>query len=241
MFVRIAMVLALVASSAPALALTVTPVHIEMTAAGNRNRAQVTVVNDSNVPLPVEATLMAALFDEDGRPMTSKPAEDFLIMPPQALIPPGATQNFRVQWLGNPLIEQSRSYLLYFSQLPIRQPRAPVAVQMVMSIGVLINVAPPRGSPALELVSSGFAKGDLGARQPAITVRNPTKVHAQLRRTSIRLTDGRWSAVIQPGLVEQKIGIGLVQPGRQRKFLLPIDVPANVGPLRYDFVMTPQR
>lgn len=241
MLVRILLCLSCLAISLPASAMTVTPVHIEMTSTGNRNRAQVTVVNNSNAPLPIEAVLMSAILDENGLPTTSKAGEDFLIMPPQALIPPGATQNFRIQWLGNPLIEASRSYLLYFSQVPVKQPRSKIAVQLVMSIGVLINVAPARGSPVLEVVSSSFAKGVSGRRQPTITVLNRSNVHAQLRQTTIRLTDGKWSIAMQPGMVEQRIGIGLVQPGRRRKFVLPIDVPAGVGPLRVDLETTSRR
>ena len=241
MLVRILLCLSCLAAAVPAEAMTVSPIHIEMNAVGQRNRAQITVVNTSSAPLPLEALLMAATFDEDGRPTTSKADGDFLVMPPQALIPPGATQNFRIHWLGNPMMETSRSYLLYFSQVPVKAAKGKIGVQVVMSVGVLINVAPARGTTRLEVVSSGFAAGAAGQRKPRITVANRSNVHGQLRQTTIRLTDGKWSAVLPPGTIEQTIGIGLVQPGRRRHFTLPVELPPGVGRLRVDLETTPRR
>lgn len=231
MLARILLTIAVIASAFPVSAMTVSPVHVELLSAGSRNRAQITVINNSDAPLPVEAILMEASLDEFGRARTVKSGEDFLIMPPQALIPPHATQNFRVQWLGNPLIESSRSYLLYFSQVPVQRSKQLAAVQVVMSVGVMINVAPPRGTFSLDVVSAAI--GDAGGRQrPIIMVKNPTNIHAQLRETTIHLQRGGWSKTLSPALIEQIVGIGLVQPGHRRRFILPVDVPAGTGPLR---------
>lgn len=232
MITRLLIAIACIFGATPASALTVSPVHVELSSTGSRNRAQITVINNSNLPLPIEAVLMEASFDELGRATTTKAGEDFLIMPPQALIPPNSTQNFRIQWLGNPVIDKSRSYMLYFSQVPVRDPSRKAIVQIVMSIGVLINVAPPQGSPTLVVESSAIETDRRGQRHPSITVRNPTNVHAQLRQTTIKLEQGGWSAALHPSTIEQTIGIGLVQPGRRRRFVLPIALPAGQGPLR---------
>jgi fimbrial chaperone protein len=232
MLVRILLAIAFIASALPASAMTVSPVHVELSSAGSRNRSQITVINSSDSPLPVEALLVEASLDESGRVRASKAGEDFLIMPPQALIPPHSTQNFRIQWLGNPLIDSSRSYLLYFSQVPVQQARKLPSVQVVMSVGVMINVAPPRGTPSLDVESAGVAEQAGGHLRPVITVRNPTKIHAQLRETTIHLERGRWSKSLSPAHIEQLVGIGLVQPGQRRRFILPVDVPVGTGPLR---------
>jgi fimbrial chaperone protein len=240
MLARTLMCLLCLGLASPAWSMTVSPTHIEMMSAGRSNRAQVTIVNTSNAPLPVEAVLMAASYDENGRPKTSKADDDFLIMPPQALIPPGATQNFRIQWLGNPALTQSRSYLLYFSQLPVKTSKSAIAVQVVMSIGVLINVAPAQGAPKLSVVASGISTAG-GHRQPRITVHNASNVHGLLRQSTIRLTDGKWSTVLSPAMIEQRIGIGLIQPGHRRQFILPVELPAGVGPLRVNLETASRR
>ena len=48
----------------------------------------------------------------------------FLVVPPQALMPPGATQNFRIQWVGEPQLCESQSYML-----PVELPANVTQVQ----------------------------------------------------------------------------------------------------------------
>jgi fimbrial chaperone protein len=221
-------------------AMTVTPTHVELISAGSGNRAMISVVNTGSQPLPIEATVMRATLDEAGLPQTSKGGEDFLVMPPQALIAPGATQNFRIQWLGDPMLETSQSFLLYLSQIPVKLPATRNAVQVVMSIGVMINVAPPRGRPSLQVIETGVTTDSHGKRHPTITVLNPSKVHALLPQSTIRLAAGTWSTTITSGLLRERIGIGLVQPGRRRKFILPVELPASVGSIQAQLDFRPK-
>ncbi len=107
---RLALLMALVSGALPAgaSAMTVSPTHLEMVSIGSAARGRITVTNTDDHPLAVEAIMHRAILDERGVPKTSVAEDDFLIMPPQAIIPPGGTQNFRVQWLGEPLIDASR-------------------------------------------------------------------------------------------------------------------------------------
>lgn len=221
--------------------MSVSPTHVEMLSSGSASRAMVTVFNDSNSPLPVEAIIRAAAYDEAGTLGTSDTTEDFLVIPPQALIAPGATQNFRIQWLGDPLIESSRSFLFSIQQVPIRLPKSQGTVRLVMAIGVLINVAPPKGQPSLDLVGTGIADNQRGRRQPTITVQNRSAVHALLPQATVRVWSGRWSAVVTPGTLSQKIGIGLVDPGKRRKFILPIELPADIKEVQASIDFKPKR
>ena len=228
------------ASATSAAAMTVTPTHVELNSTGSRSRTLITVVNPSTRPLPVEAVMMRATLDDTGVPQTTKSGEDFLIMPPQALIPPGATQNFRIQWLGDPLIETSQTFMLYMTQIPVQLPQTATAVQVVMSIGVMINVAPPRGVPNLQVVDTGVVTDRQGKRHPTLTVLNPSKVHALLPQSTITLTSANWSQTITSGTLTERIGIGLVQPGRRRTFVLPVDLPSVAASVqaRIDFKPT---
>lgn len=229
--------LAMTSAAAAAPALTVTPTHVELVSAGSKSRASITVVNQGSQPLPIEAVMLRATLDDAGVPKTSQAGDDFLIMPPQALIAPGATQNFRIQWLGDPLIDTSQSFLLYMSQIPVQLPQTKTAVQVVMSIGVMINVAPPRGLPRLQVVETGATIDGQGKRRPTLTVLNPSKIHALLPQATVHLSGGQWSQTLTSGVLGERLGIGLVQPGRRRKFVLPVELPPNVGQVqaRLDF------
>ena len=56
----------------PAFALTVSPVQIELVSVGDRNRATVTVLNDSQQPLAIEAVVQRMSLDENGKSQTAK-------------------------------------------------------------------------------------------------------------------------------------------------------------------------
>lgn len=223
---------------AVAQAMTVSPMQVEMISAGKYSHAQVSVVNTSDQPLPVEAVIQRLTLDEAGRPKTSKAGEEFLVMPPQAMIPPGATQNFRVQWLGDPMMAQSQSFLLYMNQIPVKLPAGKSGVQVVMSMGVMINVAPPQGTTSMKVVQTGIATDKNGKRFPTITVENTSTIHALLPQATINLVSGNWSSTLTPRSIGDRIGIGLVQPGKRRKFTLPVELPASVSNIQASLELT---
>ncbi len=211
-----------------AMAMSVTPTQLEMASTGTASHAQVTVANSSAEPLTGEAVI-ARLKPKGSKVADQTADEDFLVIPPQALIPPGATQNFRVQWLGEPLLEKSQSFLLYLNQIPVKLPKGKSGVQVVASLGVMVNVAPPRGEPDLKIVSTAVVAGKDGKPHPAITVVNSSNVHGLLPDMRISLSSGGWSDTIPPGTLSSTLGIGLVQPGEQRRFVLPIDLPPGTS------------
>ena len=222
-------------------AMSVSPTHIELKSAGAESHAQVVVRNDSNAPLPVEATLKKLVIDRDGKSQATQDSSDFLVFPPQTLIPPGGTQVFRVTWVGEPLLDVSRSYLLTLSQIPVKLKQANNRVQVVMAFGVAINVAPPRGDGRLDLVESGITQNSKGQRNPVITVRNPSRVHALLPKATIKLAGDGWSKTLSPAFLDQNVGIGLVQPGKERRFVLPVVVPPNVRHMRASLALAQGR
>jgi P pilus assembly chaperone PapD len=233
--------LAVSAAVEPAGALSVSPTHVEMISAGSGARAQVVVRNDASAPLPVEATLQRFTLDENGGRKNAPAGEEFLVFPPQAMIPPKGSQVFRIQWVGEPLLARSGSYMLSISQIPVRTPRGRSGVQVALSFGVVINVAPPQATPQLRLLNAAVATGEGGRRVPAITVHNPTNVHALLPQSTIRLSGGAWSATLSPADLSERMGIGLVQPGQRRRFLLPVTVPASVGAIQATVEFNPNR
>lgn len=84
------------------------------------NSAQIMVTNNTNNKLPLEATLIELNFKHDGS-FTPQPITglDILVFPPAAIIKPGASQTFRVQWVTSSVPVESRSYFVRFSQPPL--------------------------------------------------------------------------------------------------------------------------
>jgi fimbrial chaperone protein len=226
---------------APGWALSVTPIHVEMSAVGPGSRAQVVVSNESREAVPFEISFERLIVNEDGTTRYAKARDELLVFPPQALIPPGSAQTFRLQWVGEPDQPRSESFIVSVNQIPVKLPAGRNAVQVVMSLGVMVNVAPPKGVPALRLVGTGIAVDKRGRRSPTVTVENPSNTHAVLRDADIRLSSGNWAVALSSQEVGQKVGIGLVQPGSRRRFVLPVEVPAHVKGLKGQIDYRPRR
>jgi hypothetical protein len=105
-------------------------------------------------------------------------------------------------------------------------------IQIVMSFGVTVNVAPAQGNSEIVVLGAAPVAGKGGKRFAALTVKNPGNKHAYLQKTSIVLSGGGWSAEMKAGEIAQKVGLGIVQPGKERRFILPVEVPANVSKIQ---------
>ncbi len=223
-------------------ALTVSPVHVEMTSIGKTGRGQFTVTNEGRAPMPIEITVEGMTLSESGERTYSKAPDNLLILPAQVLIAPGASQVFRMQWVGDPMLQQSHSFMVSVNQIPVKLQGKASAVQVVMSFGVNVNVAPPQGAPSLRVVNTVVSTDPkTGKRHPTVTVENPTKVHALLPQSTIRFSSGSWSHTANGNWISDRVGIGLVQPGKKRRFTLPIELPANVQTVQSTIDFKPKR
>lgn len=217
-------------ASTMASAMSVTPLSQDMSAAG-KSPAQVEVHNNDAAPLPVEIIVSRMELNEAGETTAQPAGDEFLIFPPQALLAPGATQNFRIQWVGDPRIKQSQSYVFSVNQVPVRMPKGKSGVQVVFNFATIVNVAPASGRSTIDVVSASIVRDDKGKPRPAVTVRNSGNIHAKLIDAAITLSGGSWSETLRPDRLRQVMGLGLVQPGKTRRFLLPVDLPAGVTQL----------
>jgi fimbrial chaperone protein len=213
---------------APACAMGVAPIVLDMSTMSNKT-SQLTVTNDNAVSMPVEIIVSRVELNEKGEMTTSPAGDEFLIFPPQAMVPAGGTQVFRIQWVGDPQIKSSQSYTFSVNQVPVKMPEGKSGVQVVFNFACIVNVSPASGTSAINLVSAGIGKDEKGRLRPEVIVKNPGNVHAKLTDATVTLSGGSWSQTLTPEQLHQKMGVGLVQPGKTRRFLLPVDMPEGVN------------
>lgn len=146
-----------VGMAASVYAMRVSPMIVEMTTTGSSSTARVEVQNLNAGRLPFETRITKLTFNEYGVP-TETPADgDFLVFPPQGMLPQGARQVIRLQWVGTPDIPTSQAYYLSVNQLPI--PAEPGAapqsanVQVVYHMKALIVVAPTGARPDVSVTT----------------------------------------------------------------------------------------
>lgn len=223
--IRILAVLLGVCAAAPAHALSVTPITLEMSSAGKWARAVITLSNPSAEPTAVEPAFERVTLDENGKATREAVTGDnFLLLPLQALLPPGASQTFRLQWVGPPDIPQSESYFVTFNQLPVQGLAKKTGLAVLAGFSVAVNVSPLLARPAITLVSTGVDRSEAKTR-PAITVQNPTAAHALLRHAAITIDADGATYQLDGETFAQTYGNGLLQPWSKRRFILPIDLP----------------
>ncbi len=217
-------------------AMTVQPVAVDLTMTGRGMSAPVRVENDGPNPLPVEVRIVETDFDLNSVRASDRVSDDILVFPPQAIIAPGETQVFRLQYVGDPGSERSRHYYAEVSQLPIELPEGQSAIQILYNFQVMVNVASATGGQAQLSVSSGeIATDGEGRPVAAFTVENAGLNYGYLSRSELTIRhldpSGRelMRRTLAPNDIQQLIGFGLVGPQMSRRFVSPIQLESSEG------------
>lgn len=218
-------------------AMTVQPVILDLRMAGRQMGGQIRVENTGTSPLPVEIRLVEADLLPDTVKASTRVTSDLVAFPAQAIIPAGATQSFRVQYVGDPESDRSRHYYAEVAQLPVEVPGGQSTIQVLYNFQAMVNVASVvAGNPELTLEKSEIVRpaADKPARI-AFTVRNTGKNYGYISNGSLTFVhrDATGKELLKRTLngsdIQQMIGFGLVGPDTSRTFVAPIDLASADG------------
>ncbi|QNE32428.1 molecular chaperone [Sphingomonas sp. NBWT7] len=166
----------------------VQPMSYDLSTAGNGARKDLRVENTSATPAAVEIRVERREVQPDGSDKRTPADDDFLIFPPQGTVPGNGFQTFRIQYVGDPLLKQSRLYLVTIAQLPVSATgQAGTGIQIVYNIGTLAAVSPAGAVARMEVIAVRPAV-DPGFIE--VTVHNAGNRYARLRNGSWLLTSG---------------------------------------------------
>lgn len=233
--IRAALAMAVAAGGTAATAMTVQPVVIDLKTSGREMSQVVTVENTFANPLPVELTVQELRLTDDGVAATGKDPGDLLVFPPQALIQPGQTQTFRVQYVGDPALAASRHYYITVAQLPVKLPEGQSAIQILYNFQVLASVSPSGAKPQLEVKSAQVVKDANGKPVAMLTVGNSSPVHGYLSANKVRLVEKdaagkeQFKRTLSGPEIQQTVGFGLIGAGQTRKVTIPVELPSADG------------
>lgn len=226
---------------APAVAMTVQPVVIDLQNSGRGMTQVITVENTFATPLPVEMRIEQLALDENGVKLTGKDPGDLLVFPPQTLIQPGQTQTFRVQYVGDPDLTASKHYYVTVAQLPVKLPEGQSAIQILYNFQVLVSIAPAGAKPALTIQSAGIGRNEAGKPVATLVLGNASAAHGYLSSGRLRIIqkDAAGKEVFRRTLsgpeVQQTIGFGLVGAGQTRRVTVPVELPVDGGSVEASF------
>jgi P pilus assembly chaperone PapD len=218
-------------------AMTVQPVILDLRMAGRQMGGQIKVQNTGTTPLPVEVRLLEADLLPDTVKASNRLTQDLVAFPAQAIIPPGATQAFRIQYVGDPEAPTSRHYYAEIAQQPVEVPGGQSTIQILYNFQAMINVASiVAGDPDLTIEKAEIVQPD--PKKPpriAFTVHNSGKNYGYISNSSLTLVqrDAAGKEIFERKLsgndIQQMIGFGLVGPEISRTFVAPIDLKSAEG------------
>lgn len=222
-------------------AMSVEPMVLELTSIGKEASGSFKVTNSSAASLPVDIIVSRLEVSADGTPTYTPAPSDILIYPPQANIQKGAAQTFRVQWIGDSALAKSQTYRLSVSQVPLKMAQGQSGIQITMSFGVVVSVAPPQAKAAIAVLDARPAKSSNGKAAIALNIKNSGNKQAYMRDAAINLSADNWSRKLSAIEVGERLGLGIIQPGKERRFLLPIEVPGNVSDITASIDYQPEK
>jgi fimbrial chaperone protein len=193
----------------------------------------ISVENTSATALPVELSVQELSIEAGETHVMSEAGADIVVFPPQATIQPGQTQTFRIQYVGDPTLAQSKHYYVTVAQVPVAGREGVSGVQVVFNFQVLVNVGPRGVRSALRVLSAEIGRNDAGQPVPIVTLANDSATYGFLSRGSLRIIErdrsGRevFRRTISGPEMGQTVGMGLIHSGQRRQFTLPAALPAE--------------
>lgn len=207
--------------AAPALAVRVQPMAYDLKTSGSGTSQDLRVENTSDKPMPVELHVERRQIMPDGSEKRAPAEDDFLVFPPQGIVPPNGFQTFRVQYVGNPALARTVLYVITVVQLPIDTTgEKTTGVQFLFNMGTLAAVSPDGAKPDLRVtaVQPATTAGKL-----QITVHNAGNGYARLRNGVWTLTggDGK-SEKLEGEALSNALAQPLIEPETDRIIELPV-------------------
>lgn len=244
-WLRLVVLLGSLGLAGAVVAMTVQPVVINLTTSGRTMTQTFTVENTFANPLPVEIRTQQLSLTQEGVQASGTETNDLMVFPAQAMIQPGQTQTFRVQYVGDPELAASRHYYVTVAQLPVQMPQGQSAIQILYNFQVLVSVSAAGVQPAITVNSAAIERNAEGRPVPAITVTNSATAHGYLSNGRLRIVQrdasGRevFRRVLPGPELQQTIGFGLIGSGQTRRVIIPVELPSSEGTVEAQF--TPDR
>ena len=224
-----------------AVAMTVQPVVIDLQTAGREMTQVVTVENTFATPLPVELNVQELELTPDGVKQTGKDPGDLLVFPPQAIIEPGQTQTFRIQYVGDPALAKSKHYYVTVAQLPVKLPEGQSAIQILYNFQVLVSIAPAKIKPKISITAAEIGKNANGRPVAVLMVANDTPAHGYLANGNLRIVQkdasGKqlFAKTYSGAEIQQTMGFGLIGGGQTRRVVVLVELPSADGTVEASF------
>jgi len=192
----------------------------ELTPSGRGATQDVRVENTDATPLPVELHVERRHIGLNGEDLREPADDDFVIFPPQGIVPPNGFQNFRVQYIGDPAITETALYVVTVAQLPVDTSATDASgVKFLFNLGTSVAVSPP-GTTANVVTKSVEPSATAGMLK--VTVVNEGKRFARLHTGAWTFSSQGRTETLEGEPLRGAVAQPLIEPGATRILELPV-------------------
>ncbi len=150
------------------------------------------VTNDSSEPIAVEVTIKGRQMGFQGEEKLIDEAEDdFVLYPPQFIVPPQGTQTINVQWIGEADLKEEKAFRLIAEQVPVNlqkpDKKEAARVQILLRYVGALYVTPKGAKSKIIVEAVKETKNKKGERQLSVVLHNQGNRHTLLEDITLKL------------------------------------------------------
>lgn len=239
-FLGLAATVALSGVSSTALAYDFQPMVAEFAPSGPGATRSFVIRNTQQAPIALQIESFKRSQGADGAEVRT-PDEDFLITPPQIVVPPGASQNVRAQWIGGAPPKKELAYRFIVKQLPISYQTAATNTDKTASVAIgytyeaAVYVTPPGAKPGARLVGVAPVTGPMGEKLLRVTLESTGNTRAIIDKPKLSLRPQSGGAVELTADQLKPMENFVVLVDTQRSIDLPWPEKVPFGPVSAEF------
>jgi fimbrial chaperone protein len=210
------LLLVLLSLSQMASALQMNPLSLVLKPTGGGAKQSFRVTNESNKPIAVQFSVMTRQ-QVNNREIRRPADKDFMIYPPQTIIPPRSTQKVRVEWLGTPNIKREKAYRLIAEQVYVSlEKQKQTGINMLMTLVGALYVQPNATRSNVQVKAVQRIGNKL-----AVTLANSGTRHQLMNYATLTLRNGKRVLNLK-GNALKGINGNNVLAGSSKRFFIPL-------------------
>jgi fimbrial chaperone protein len=224
------------------------PMSATFSPTGSGTTKSFEVNNSGDVPVAIEVYMTGREIGLEGEESNPDAGDDFVVYPPQMIVPPGQTQLVRVTWLGDPDPDKELAYRIVADQVPIdfveaqqgqnvpAEPgQANVSIRVFFRYSGTVYITPNGVRPEVVLTDVTQRKGKDGKDELILDFENIGTAHKNLTGLEVNLTSEQGKTVtLTKDNLQGVIGENILA-GNKRRFVLPWPKELPVGPVTATF------
>ena len=236
----------LLGSSNELQAFEVRPLVHNLAPSGRKATTSLTISNPSDQLLTVEIGIDRRVFGTDVDQALLPADDDFLIFPPTAFIPPGASQVVRLQWLGDPALSASQSYYAHVAQVPVETVAQRSAesiagpdreLRFVLAFNVAVHVSPEGAIPEVRVVETALELAESGEAILRAILANDGNRHTYASEMAMTVVSAGASVTIEPDAILAMKLDTFLPPGISRTLRIPLGEGNWTEPLELNLLL----